>query len=49
MHLKVFNNKANGQSYVVLPKKALNKIPDTIEVKFPKEMIKKTIWGKLKW
>jgi len=39
--LKVFINKANGQLRVHLPKRALSKIPEKVNVSIPKQCIKK--------
>jgi hypothetical protein len=40
--LKVFINKRNGQGVVSLPKKAFDKMPTEVEIKVPKNLIKKT-------
>ena len=47
--LKVFINKANGQTSVHLPKNMLKQIPTEVEVKVDKQYIKKIMDKKLKW
>jgi len=46
LNLKVFVNKRNGQTAVHLPKKELLKIPPRVEIRIPKEYIKKEFLNK---
>lgn len=48
LNLKVFTNTANGQTAVHLPKKMFTKMPDTVQVKVPRKLIKKEFRG-FKW
>jgi len=48
-NLKVFINKRNGQAAVHLPKKIIETMPKRVEVKVPKEYIKKIMDPKVKW
>lgn len=41
LRLKVFTNHSNGQTAVHLPKKMFIKMPDTVQIKVPRELIKK--------
>lgn len=47
--LKVFINKANGQSAVHLPKNMLKSIPQEVEVKVDKQYVKKILNPKMRW
>ena len=50
LNLKVFTNHRNGQTAIHLPKKMFIKMPNTVQIKIPKELIKKEFRkGGLKW
>jgi hypothetical protein len=49
INLKVFTNHSNGQTSVHLPKKMFIKLPTNVQIKVPKELIKKEFRRKDKW
>lgn len=45
LNLKVFMNKANGQTAIHLPKKIFKVVPEQIQIQVPKNLIKKQFRG----
>jgi len=49
INLKVFTNHRNGQTSVNIPKRMFIKVPANIQIKVPKNCIKKEYREKGKW